>query len=941
MGKTEHQHEYDKLVTSLLETDLDTVAFAQILGVTEADLQFFTTIEKRNKIREQNIADEIAKRREAYHYFEYKPKVQKEIKDFLASEASKSEQQQMQRAGVKTKMIKAGLNDPDQILDLLTENTAALKFFDIGFSEMKPKIVSYDYDAITSDFIEFLADLDNPALLLDRLNKLKVNVSTTNIGAQREKATELLNIICQIPGEQFQKAVSDLNEFRCIQNCDIIKDDKSDLEAGKNLDKELVARLRILQKGGLTYEEKNVLKRLDNDSFISSNITDYYGLETVLDNKELFESIHIVLYEEARVSKVSSFFKETIDKVKMLEERGVLRKLSTIFSSGIEFSTKHVLYGTSIRTVMNSIILHDEYELKKVNNIIKLIELTYDNLTNKEFILMRAFLGIFTIEDSYLVKNALELFQITKTKIEALSSDEKRSLFKSLRSNQSYSTSVPDTFTLLWKNWISEYDDLGIQAGSKKVRDSMLGLLRLHDDLGRSQLEIEIKQQQNSRAVHPRVREDIYSINRREAKRRTVGYYEFEALPIDTVRIDRDHVVDQSMDIIQLSDSKIRIQLFLTEEVWKSVLNVLTRDPGDPKVSNSSISYSGRKMTNAVAYEPLDGLVISVSSGPEIRATIGLVDITVNLTKIDKDTYIQEINSALSYLVGLGTDENLLSPTDEKSDELLVKELYKLNTKKTTPPEDIKFERRAISDGYETIVIPDRHKAYKEKYGSFATFHRFYNTEGILQVLSNGMLSSHQRYRQGILVDGWSTWEDFKRGGANSVFTRTISEHTEQREFGMSFLNGINLIFNPKIWDRLDFYLYSSDCFGNTSDEFFKNRLSPEEYLSQIADGTYGKNNEQMFRRCIPIDMFMGILVRSRKEKAHMIKELKEAGIFNINGKSLNSFIHIYKEDKNAIFEAIDIAEGLPMGTTNRRKNREIMVEKIKQTIRKIFSWKK
>lgn len=923
MGKSEQNDRTEQLISFVLKTDLDTSVLAEALEITHSDLYFLSAAPKSNLAREMNFAEVVAKKRELVQSDKNSSLViQEAIKEFQTSKESTSVQQYIQKVSVELEMLMKGLKHPQAIVDLLTKNTAITTFYDIDFSEDIPKVNSFNYDTINSDFMKFIAEFDNPLLLLDRLNKLKINVSVRDIEVQREKATDLLNIICEIPEGHFQKAVSDLDEFSWLGSCNIIDDTMSN----PDLNKDFITRLRILKKGGLTDEEKELLRTLNDDSVVCPSISGTYGLETVLDDKEFLKGLHIVLCEEIQHSRENEFTQEIIDKVKMLEEKGVLSKLITIFSSGITFSNKNNYNfenGVTQKTIMDSILLeHEHSEKKDTDKVVSLIELTYENLANKEFIMMRSFLKIFTIEDSNVVKDALELFQVTKRQIEALPLEEKKELFRLLRSNIGFFSSVPYVFAEVWESWLATYEG-DVFDGRQKIIDIMIGILKLDADLNVSRLESAIRQ--NERISTETVRNVIPPIDFREGKPDKVGDREFKILPIDTIRIDMDHVVDQSMDIIQLNENQIRIQLFLTKEAWKNALEVLEEDPDDAKVFHTWITYFGKDFANAVTYKPINGLTISVSSSSYVKAMDGLVDIHVDLSKVDEGTYIQEINSALSYLAGLGPQENLISPTDQKSDEVLIKELYRQNTKEAIPPTNLQFVRKTIIDSYETFTVPERHKAFKDKFGSFATFHRIYDTEALLSILvAGGMFSSHQRYRQGMLVDGLSTMADFIRGGANSVFTRTFGENTPVH---YSILSGANVIFDSKIWDRLDFYLYPFDQFGDTVDIAFEQRLSPEEYLSSLKSGSYVSANEQMFRRGIPTDMIRGIVVRNSKEKIEMITQLTNAGVTSVNGQNLDDFIRVNPGKGYQVFDLIDIAEGLPIGTTKERKVRHKIME--------------
>ena len=117
------------------------------------------------------------------------------------------------------------------------------------------------------------------------------------------------------------------------------------------------------------------------------------------------------------------------------------------------------------------------------------------------------------------------------------------------------------------------------------------------------------------------------------------------------------------------------------------------------------------------------------------------------------------------------------------------------------------------------------------------------------------------------------------------MFTRIMGKEKRAE------LGGVVLILKPEIFDRTDWYSYSSDTYGSTDRSEFKKRMSPDEVFDFVANsGDYIRNNEQMFRMGIGAEYIEGVEVDAQFRE-EIIESLHEAGVHELNGKKIEEVI--------------------------------------------------
>ena len=155
-----------------------------------------------------------------------------------------------------------------------------------------------------------------------------------------------------------------------------------------------------------------------------------------------------------------------------------------------------------------------------------------------------------------------------------------------------------------------------------------------------------------------------------------------------------------------------------------------------------------------------------------------------------------------------------------------------------------------------------------------------------------GLMASATRYHRGIFVNGMSTGTDFGTGGADGVFVRIAKKTDDAVKDGW----GIRIHIDKKQLGRLDWYAFNGDNYGNTSEQYRRQRILASN-LKDLCDpkaGRYGGlsgSNEVMFKHGVPVDAWTRISVSTAADKANLIVELQAKGVKKINGKALDVFI--------------------------------------------------
>lgn len=394
---------------------------------------------------------------------------------------------------------------------------------------------------------------------------------------------------------------------------------------------------------------------------------------------------------------------------------------------------------------------------------------------------------------------------------------------------------------------------------------------------------------------------------------------------------DRDHIEGQRIDIIDKSDvglTEVRLKVrdhssliaalkrkYLELEDRKREMNLTEGEIGemDEKIYVDKFVYEGvnnkrpQELCQAFVLQKGDIKVYIADPTKRARgrlATIymnnnqsGLVRSALGLVKIEMPAGIDpvEIEQTIDEILekDLGINNALSEVTEEAAQEYKESRLkwqYKIEGELSVEEKERaeRLERKEVFPGYSTLVEEGKHLEYLEKYGDdLRAIHNMglVSNEDLKMVLTQGLMCTTERFSRGLMRGGLSSMRDMDSGGADNVFTRIMSKEKRAE------LGGIVLILKPEIFDRTDWYSYSSDTYGSTDQSEFKKRLSPDEVFDFVANsGDYIRNNEQMFRMGIGAEYIEGVEVDAQFRE-EMIEKLHARGLHELNGKKIEEVI--------------------------------------------------
>ena len=213
---------------------------------------------------------------------------------------------------------------------------------------------------------------------------------------------------------------------------------------------------------------------------------------------------------------------------------------------------------------------------------------------------------------------------------------------------------------------------------------------------------------------------------------------------------------------------------------------------------------------------------------------------------------------------------------------------------------DIKLKR--ITRGYYAYVWEGRAEHYK----NIGADHVFVGVkrDGRDLLVNMGkkqeaLKCSSIRHKTGI-SGGASVGTDMERGGGDSVFGRIVTKRAikDKMEYNDAFKGGVyEIIYSPKVLERMDWYAYDGDNFGSTLPHTWDSRLGAEDFIYKM-NSSYSSSNEIMFRSALAAEDAVGIVCETDQLRRNLIDNFKANGVTKINGKSISSFVTVSSQMK-------------------------------------------
>ncbi|MBI3273689.1 MAG: hypothetical protein HYZ69_00950 [Candidatus Colwellbacteria bacterium] len=399
---------------------------------------------------------------------------------------------------------------------------------------------------------------------------------------------------------------------------------------------------------------------------------------------------------------------------------------------------------------------------------------------------------------------------------------------------------------------------------------------------------------------------------------------------------DTDYIENQQIDIIE-QEGQYVVQFKINQAKLDDAKSAIIDYCRYARCEEGLIQYVDMRVDklgqldfligNAKVTALSDDAWVKVSRG-EKRSSVGLVQIEIKKgedpvkTKELIGTYIDQAFSQI-----FDKKEALLPPPPESTTD------YMLNRRAwlwKRQPGELKDEevqevlatskRAEVFPNYWTVVEEGAHLKYWDEHGPYAIFHKIFSLARLpLMIKSGGLLSSHERFRRGLLIAGESSSSDFQYGGADSVFVRTAVEQAinngkKQKRFTSAISGSPCLIFSPEIFDRTDWYAYEGDNYGSTEPDKFNRRQTPGELFSEQKDKYYSSSNEQMFRLGIPFEHVIGISC-SVDDRDEIIELLKSNGINEINNQPIEEFVVVATNE----LEVIEVTKKYMAGNKSKK----------------------
>jgi len=442
--------------------------------------------------------------------------------------------------------------------------------------------------------------------------------------------------------------------------------------------------------------------------------------------------------------------------------------------------------------------------------------------------------------------------------------------------------------------------------------------------------EIEIKERESKNLEEDIIFDEILkSLENLKMKQEKEKSFYFK----ESIISDGKFIKDQQIEFLLDSNNKIHIYFYLKEDIYKKIFDFYNQKYNLFQIKHKKITYNiinGKEFELCNCWEESiinpktsqQDCTIKISTGfligktnykKQILSSLGLVEIIIPSSKFSKEI-LKEIEKFFNQF---GIDEIFRKPSFEEEleyKEEKYKEHYKLKKIDNELYLKEKVKKNKVLDDYYTLIEEGKYKEY-QKITKYLLLHEV--TGGYKSLINlfktKALLSSHERLKKGFYIEGLSLQEDLRRGGADNVFLRAISKDSLEKN---NFLNveinsifqNIILIFEPDILDRLDWYAYLEDQFGSKEEEYYKNRILPDEFFKNLSDyKNLEKNfeNEIMFSKGIGIEKIKFIVCPTEEIRELFIKFLEMNNIKELNGKPINDTIIYVKtfEDLFKIYE--------------------------------------
>lgn len=378
----------------------------------------------------------------------------------------------------------------------------------------------------------------------------------------------------------------------------------------------------------------------------------------------------------------------------------------------------------------------------------------------------------------------------------------------------------------------------------------------------------------------------------------------------ESVKLDYDSIEYQKLAIHREKidwKNKSVIRFKLTEAYWKNALQVLKWDKYIPKSYfdfvfewdwDKVFSWAQVMRFNIIVNNFQIPVIISADSSN--LAMVWEVKIVLD-SNIDYPSDIaSKVFMELANKIKIAEH---IKPRDDKSIKYLHDYLLKIRNSSEKPS----WEEDSVSPEYDAHTVSDQEIEKMRNMWLHCLYHQVNSLNSIKRVFKRWhLLSTFNRWTKWIIYHWMSSKADFQNGWATSVFLRVHTDSSIQKWQWYSSHKPA-LIFDPRLFSRMDCYCYTSDQYGSRNPYTFWQRVSPENLVKQMKS-YYRTNNEVMFNESIDILKYLRYVVC--QNPSEMINELEHMWIYEIWWKPLKAavitFEQSHKLSQDDLFSSFD-----------------------------------
>ena len=295
------------------------------------------------------------------------------------------------------------------------------------------------------------------------------------------------------------------------------------------------------------------------------------------------------------------------------------------------------------------------------------------------------------------------------------------------------------------------------------------------------------------------------------------------------------------------------------------------------------------------------------TSPQEVHAALASIGLpTALMTPREEDKHVEALSRILSFRF-----PSLMPAGDPDKDPFKVYSMLSLEQREAVDADLAAVHEALVGPMEVEQVLPTVEKKAWEygarALGTFIWAGDIKSTASVaLSVLKNGFLSSEERFQRGILGLGCVPALNYEAGSGNQVFTRILTKHQIDSRYSLDHFpvsGPIFFILDLQALERMP-YSYLEDRAGVRNPEFRRSpflaqkqapisdfvgsemiaqRLGFEEGL-KAQERTFHPLNEVMFDLTLGPQYIRQIVVGCDEDRQVVLKTLKEARIFEVNG---------------------------------------------------------